>query len=199
MIETVELLVVAGVVVVVGWSDGGEVTVLLVSPIITVRPAVTHPTTVKTETARDTLDLPVGALIILTQSLVRPVTAVSLPVTPSPAVHTGPVTAGQIVFWARDELTTAVLVTPVTAVQPAVTHPAFLDAESLVHTLKLPNRAGKVVGSVAWLDRVKTADLVRHVLTVGYSVAPQTEADAGTVVTSELTPGTVDRTVQLVI
>ena len=176
-----------------------ERTVLLVSPVLAVLLSVTDEPPVDTDPSVAALDLPVSTGIVPALLLVPAVTAVLPAVTPPPAVHTGPVSAGDVVGRAGYGLPTPQLVTPVTAVRPPVTHLAAQHAPPLVNTLELTGRTGEVVGPVAWLDGVHTADLVRLVLTVGHPVAPQTEADAGSVVTAELVPAAAQRTVQLVI
>ena len=174
-------------------------TVLLVSAVLTVQVPVTGQTPVDTDARVGTLDLPVGAVVVPALRLVLAVTAVHPPVTAPPLVHTGPVTAGDVTARAGRSLATASLVTAVSAVQPAVTELAGQHTQPLVNTLKLAGQTGQAVGPVAWLDCVQTADLVSLVLTVGHSVAAQTEADAGSIVAAELVPTAAHRTVQLII
>ena len=96
-------------------------------------------------------------------------------------------------------LAALLLVTPVPAVLLAVTHQPLLYTEPLILALKLPGRTEQVVGPVSWQDGVQAANLVRLVLTVGDSIAPQTETDAGAVVAPELIPAAVSWAVLLVI
>ena len=176
-----------------------ERTVLLVSPVLTVLLTVTGQTSVNTDPTGHTLDLPVGAVIVLTLRLIPAIAAVLPAVTAPPGVHTGAVSTGEVAGRAGGGLVTPGLVTPVTTVQPAVTELAGGNTQPLVSTLKLTRRADQVVGPVAGLDCVDTADLVSFVLTVSDSVAPQTEVDTGPVITPELVPGTAGGTVQLII
>ena len=182
-----------------GLRTGGERTVLFVSAVLTVLVTVTDVIGVNTGPSVSTLDLPVSTVVVLAVRLVPAVTAVLQAVTAPPVVNTGPVTTCEVAGRAGGRLTTTHLVTPVSTVQSAVTDLAAQHTEPLVNTLKLTCRADQVVGPVGRLDCVQTADLVSLVLTVGHSVAAQTEADAGAVVTAELVPAAAHRTVQLVI
>ena len=177
----------------------GERTVLLVCAVRTVLVSVTGETSVNTESRVCTLDLPVSTVVVLALSLVPAVTAVLPAVTAPPLVNTGAVSTGEVAGRAGDLLVTPGLVTAVTTVWSAVTHLAGRHTQSLVNTLKLSGQTDQVVGPVARLDCLHTADLVSFVLTVGHPVAPHTEAHAGPVVTAELVPGAADRTVKLII
>ena len=111
----------------------------------------------------------------------------------------GAVSTGEVAVRAGSWLTTVNLITAVTTVQPPVTELAGGNTEPLVSTLKLTGLTHQVVGPVARLDCVHTANLISFVLTVGHSVTPEAQADTGPVITPELVPGTAGRTVQLII
>ena len=117
----------------------------------------------------------------------------------SPVVHTGPVPAGEVFGRTLLPLPALLLVTPVPAVLPPVAHRSLLHTLPPVPALQLTRRADQVVGPVPRQDGLHTPDLVRLVLTVGDSVAPEAETDAGAVIAPELVPGTAGRTVLLVV